>query len=123
MVEIAWPEAFKAANRTFAKALVDNPISQALGQYGTNVLVNIINEAGALPTRNFTSGQFEGHELISGETMHDQIVARDGRPKHNCHPGCVINCSQLYNDKDNKYKTSGFEYESIWAMGASYNFV
>lgn len=117
-VAIANPEEFKTANRAFAKALIDNPISQALAQYGTNVLVNIINEAGALPTRNFTTGQFEGHELISGETMHDTIVAREGKPKHNCHPGCVINCSQLYNDKDNKYKTSGFEYESIWAMGA-----
>jgi aldehyde:ferredoxin oxidoreductase len=117
-VAIAKPEEFKAANRTFSKALVDNPISQALGQYGTNVLVNIINEAGALPTRNFTSGQFAGHEEISGETMHDTIVARGGKPKHNCHAGCVINCSQIYNDKDKNYKTSGFEYESIWALGA-----
>lgn len=117
-VEIAKPEEFKAANRAFSKALVDNPISQALGQYGTNVLVNIINEAGALPTRNFTSGQFAGHEEISGETMHDTIVAREGKPKHNCHAGCVINCSQIYNDKDKNYKTSGFEYESIWALGA-----
>lgn len=117
-VEIAKPEEFKTANRAFSKALVDNPISQALGQYGTNVLVNIINEAGALPTRNFTSGQFAGHEEISGETMHDTIVAREGKPKHNCHAGCVINCSQIYNDKDKNYKTSGFEYESIWALGA-----
>jgi aldehyde:ferredoxin oxidoreductase len=117
-VDIAKPDEFMAANRTFAKALVDNPISQALGQYGTNVLVNIINEAGGLPTRNFTTGQFDGHEEISGETMHDTIVARGGKPKHNCHAGCVINCSQLYNDKDKNYKTSGFEYESIWAMGA-----
>jgi len=117
-VDIAKPEEFTAANRAFAKALVDNPISQALGQYGTNVLVNIINESGGLPTRNFTAGQFAGHEEISGETMHDTIVARGGKPKHNCHAGCVINCSQLYNDKDNKYLTSGFEYESIWAMGA-----
>ena len=117
-VAIAKPEEFKAANRAFAKALVDHPVSQALGQYGTNVLVNIINEAGGLPTRNFTTGQFEGHEEISGETMHDTIVARGGKPKHNCHAGCVINCSQIYNDKDKKYKTSGFEYESIWAMGA-----
>ncbi|MGB3211127.1 MAG: aldehyde ferredoxin oxidoreductase C-terminal domain-containing protein [Desulforhopalus sp.] len=117
-VEIAKPEEFKTANRAFAKALVDNPISQALGQYGTNVLVNIINEAGALPTRNFTTGQFDGHEEISGETMYDTIVARGGKPKHNCHPGCVINCSQIYNDKDKAYKTSGFEYESIWALGA-----
>ena len=54
-VEIAEPEAFKAANRAFAKALVDNPISKALAQYGTNVLVNIINESGGLPTRNLST--------------------------------------------------------------------
>ncbi|HID69683.1 MAG TPA: aldehyde ferredoxin oxidoreductase [Desulfobacterales bacterium] len=117
-VDIADPDAFKAANKTFAKALVDHPVSQALGTYGTNVLVNIINEAGGLPTRNFTKGQFEGHEQISGETMHDLIVERGGKPKHACHQGCVIQCSQIYNDLKGKYKTSGIEYESIWAMGA-----
>ncbi len=117
-VAIAKPDEFKEANRTFAKALVDHPVSQALGQYGTNVLVNIINEAGGLPTKNFTQGQFEGHEAISGETMHDTIQQRGGRVKHNCHAGCVIQCSQIYNDANGKKQTSGFEYESIWAMGA-----
>jgi len=117
-VPIANPEAFKVASRAFAKALVDNPISQALAQYGTNVLVNIINESGGLPTRNFTSGQFEGHEAISGETMYDTIVERGGKPKHNCHQGCVINCSQIYADIKGQYKTSGFEYETIWGLGA-----
>jgi aldehyde:ferredoxin oxidoreductase len=117
-VAIADPTAFQAANRIFTKALADNPISKALGQYGTNVLVNIINEAGGLPTKNFTQGQFEGHEAISGETMHDTIVARGGKPKHSCHVGCVIQCSQIYNDVKGAYKTSGFEYESIWALGA-----
>lgn len=117
-VEIADLDAFRAANKTFAKALVDHPVSQALATYGTNVLVNILNEAGGLPTRNFTSGQFEGHEKISGETMHDTIVERGGKPKHNCHAGCVIQCSQVYNDEEKNYQTSGFEYETIWAMGA-----
>ena len=117
-VGIADPDKFKAANRTFAKALVDHPVSQALGQYGTNVLVNIINESGGLPTKNFTQGQFEGHEAISGETMHDTIVQRGGKVKHNCHAGCVIQCSQVYNDAAGNKMTSGFEYESIWAMGA-----
>lgn len=117
-VEVADPEKFKAANRAFAKALVDHPVSQALGQYGTNVLVNIINESGGLPTKNFSSGQFEGHESISGETMHDTILQRGGKVKHNCHPGCVIQCSQVYNDEKGNKMTSGFEYESIWAMGA-----
>jgi aldehyde:ferredoxin oxidoreductase len=117
-VEIADPDAFKAANRVFIKALADNPISKALGQYGTNVLVNIINEAGGMPTRNFTAGQYDGHEAISGETMYDTIVARGGKPSHNCHPGCVIKCSQVYADAKGQYRTSGFEYETIWALGA-----
>ena len=117
-VEIADKDAFRAANKVFAKALIDHPVSQALGTYGSNVLVNIINEAGGMPTKNFTAGQFEGHEQISGETMHDIIVERGGKPKHGCHTGCVIQCSQIYNDINGKYKTSGFEYESIWAMGA-----
>ncbi len=117
-VTIAKPDEFKDANKRFSKSLVDNPISQALGTYGTNVLVNIINEAGGLPTRNFTKGQFAGHEQISGETMHDLIEERGGKVKHNCHAGCVIRCSQIYHDVKNKYKTSGFEYESIWALGA-----
>ncbi len=117
-VEIADRDAFKAANKTFAKALSSHPISQGLGQYGTNVLVNIINESGGLPTRNFTQGQFAGHEKISGETMYDIIKERGGKPKHGCHQGCIIQCSQVYNDTDGGYQTSGFEYESIWAMGA-----
>ncbi len=117
-VAVAEPEKFKEANRTFAKALLDHPITAGLGQYGTNVLVNVINEAGGLPTKNFTQGQFAGHESISGETMHDIIVERGGKPKHNCHAGCVIQCSQVYNDINGEKLTAGFEYESIWAMGA-----
>lgn len=117
-VAIANPDEFKTANRAFAKALVDNPVTQGLKTYGTNVLVNVINEAGGLPTKNFTLGQFDGHDKISGETMYDIIQERGGKPSHNCHAGCVIQCSQVYNDKDKKYKTAGFEYESIWAMGA-----
>ncbi len=117
-VALADADAFRAANKVFTNAILSHPITEGLAQYGTDVLVNIINEAGGLPTRNFTSGQFAGHEAISGETMHDTIVERGGQPKHNCHPGCVIRCSQIYNDIKNEYKTSGFEYETIWALGA-----
>jgi aldehyde:ferredoxin oxidoreductase len=118
-VEIADPEKFKTAARTFAKALLDHPVSgEGLPTYGTNVLVNILNEAGGLPTRNFSIGQFEGHDKISGETMHDTIASRGGKTKHGCHAGCIIQCSQVYNDKDGKYLTSGFEYETIWGLGA-----
>jgi aldehyde:ferredoxin oxidoreductase len=119
-VAIADPDKFKAAARIFAKAMLDHPVSgEGLPTYGTNVLVNILNEAGGLPTRNFTYGQFEAHDNISGETMHDTIVERGGSPKHGCHKGCIIQCSQVYNDKDGNYLTSGFEYETIWGMGAN----
>ncbi len=118
-VTIADPEKFKTAARAFSKALLDHPVSgEGLPTYGTNVLVNILNEAGGLPTRNFTFGTFEGHDKISGETMHDTIAARGGKVKHGCHAGCIIQCSQVYNDKDGKYVTSGFEYETIWGLGA-----
>jgi aldehyde:ferredoxin oxidoreductase len=51
--------------------------------------------------------------------MHATIVARGGTPTHGCHAGCQIQCSQVYNDKDGKYLTSGFEYETIWGLGAN----
>ena len=114
------PGTFKEHARVFAKTLMDHPVSgQALPVYGTNVLANIINEAGAYPTRNFTSGVFEGTGKISGETMHDIIVKRGGKPTHVCQPGCVIRCSNIYLDEHGAHLASGLEYESIWANGAN----
>ncbi len=118
-VPLADEEKFKQAAKTFSKALLDHPVcGGALGEFGTNVLINIVNEAGGLPTRNFRSGRFEGHELICGEKMAEIIKARGGKTRHGCHAGCVIQCSQVYPDADGNYLTSGFEYETIWAMGA-----
>jgi aldehyde:ferredoxin oxidoreductase len=119
-VTIADPEKFKAAARVFAKAMLEHPVSgEGLPTYGTNVLVNVLNEAGGLPTKNFRYGQFEGHDKISGETMHDTIDARGGKTKHGCHSGCIIQCSQEYVDDKGQYITSGFEYETIWGLGAN----
>jgi len=119
-VEIIDNEKFKKTARAFAKALLENPVSgQSLKMYGTDVLVNILNESGGLPTRNFREGQFAGAEKISGETLRETIIKRNGKPHHACHAGCVIQCSQVYNDKDGNYVTSGFEYETIWGFGAN----
>jgi aldehyde:ferredoxin oxidoreductase len=120
-VTIASPDKFKEAAKIFAKALMNHPVSgQALPAYGTDVLVNILNEAGGLPTNNFTSGRADWHEAISGETMNSNIKERggDGKVSHGCHAGCIIRCSQWYPDKQGKYITSGFEYETVWALGA-----
>ena len=119
-VEVKDPDKFKAAARAFAKAILEHPVSgEGLPTYGTNVLVNVLNEAGGLPTKNFRYGQFEGHDKISGETMRETIIQRGGKPKHGCHAGCIIQCSQVYCDKEGEYVTSGFEYETIWGIGAN----
>lgn len=110
---------FLDAAHIFNKGLLSHPVSgDALPKYGTDVLVNILNEAGGLPTKNFRMGRFDGAEKISGETMYDTIVSRNGDTTHGCHVGCIIRCSQTYNDKDGRYLTSGFEYETIWGFGA-----
>jgi len=118
---LADPEKFKAANKIFTKALQDNPISgEGLPAFGTNVLVNIINEAGGLPSLNFRYGSSDNAEAICGETMADNIKERGGSTTHGCHAGCVIQCSQTYNDEEGNYLASGFEYEMIWAFGANF---
>jgi len=117
---VADKDKFTASAKAFAGFLMDHAVSgKGLTTYGTDILVNILNEAGGLPTKNFTAGQFEAHDNISGETMYDTIVRRKGKPTHGCHPGCVIRCSQIYNDDQGKFMTSGFEYETIWALGAN----
>ena len=117
-LEHADKEAFNAAMRRFSSALTTHPVSgTGLPTYGTNILQNILNEAGGLPTRNFSSGYFEGVEPISGETQREVTLERGGDVKHGCHTGCVIQCSRYWFDKDGHYKTKGPEYETVWSFG------
>lgn len=119
-IEIYDNDKFKKAAKDFAKMLLDHPVSGGgLPKYGTAVLINILNEAGGLPTKNFATGRFDKAGMISGETVAEKIEERGGKAKHACHPGCVMQCSQIYNDKDGNYLTSGFEYETIWAFGSN----
>jgi len=122
-VTINDPEKFKTHARIFAKAMLDHPVTgQGLPTYGTDVLINILNEAGGLPTKNFRFGTVDHPEKICGETVHDTIASRpNGVTAHGCHAGCIIKCSQIYTDKDGKYITSGFEYETIWGFGCACN--
>ena len=118
-VEHADRDAFNAGVKKMAAALKEHAVTgQGLPTYGTNVLANIINEAGGYPTRNFSSGRFELVEGISGETMREITLERGGNVKHGCHTGCVIQCSRYYFDKDGHYKVKGPEYESVWSLGA-----
>lgn len=110
-------EAFKASGQVFAKAVLADEFTEELAEFGSAVLVEPINAAGAFPTRNARSGQFEDADKISGETMTDIIKSRGGKQNHKGCAQCIINCSNEYVDKQGDYVTSSLEYETIWSMG------
>ncbi len=114
------PEAFKAANKQFVEGLRKHPVTgEGLPAFGTNVLTNVINEAGAYPTYNFQTGKFKGAGDISGEAQAELETNRGGKATHGCHRGCIIRCSGIYNDKDGHYLTKQPEYETVWAHGGN----
>ncbi len=113
-------EKFKEANKNFVLGLRKHPVTgEGLPAYGTNVLTNVINEAGGYPTHNFKEGQFAGASKISGETQAELEKSRGGNPTHGCHKGCVIRCSGIFLDKAGNFLTKQPEYETVWAHGGN----
>lgn len=87
--------------------------------FGNLILVNMVNKAGGLPTRNFRYGQFEQAAQLSGEYAAAILPERGGRMGHNCSPGCVIKCSNVFHNEQGEYVTSGLEYETVCLMGSN----
>ncbi len=95
------------------KLIKASPItSKALPKFGTAVLVNVMNEFGMLPTRNFREGQFENADDISGEAIAHKYLIR----KVGCW-GCIIQCGRKTKVGDREGE--GPEYESVWSLGAN----
>ncbi|HCW51728.1 MAG TPA: aldehyde ferredoxin oxidoreductase [Clostridiales bacterium] len=114
----------KEGSRKLADALRQHDVTKpggALNSFGTAVLINILNEAGGLPTRNFSSGVFEGAHKISGEAIAETVAKRGGKGMvgHRCHDGCIIQCSNVYPRPDGDEHVSCVEYESDWSLGAN----
>jgi aldehyde:ferredoxin oxidoreductase len=126
-----FPEFLRVTNEK-KKVLADNAVTgQGLPTYGTQVLMNVINEVGALPTRNHRDVQFEGARAISAEAMREKRPT-DGKANLVTNAacfGCTIACGRVSQiDKTHfsvvnspKYwgATGGLEYENAWALGAS----
>ncbi|MGB9700368.1 MAG: aldehyde ferredoxin oxidoreductase C-terminal domain-containing protein [Thermodesulfobacteriota bacterium] len=115
---------FDQGAKKLTEALREHAITKpkgGLNTYGTAVLINIMNEAGGLPTRNFSSGRFEGAAKIAGEAIFEGNKSRLGRELYNhaCSPGCIIQCSNTWYKPDGTEHTSCVEYESDWALGAN----
>jgi aldehyde:ferredoxin oxidoreductase len=126
------PKAFMKVTYEKKKILADNAVTgQGLPTYGTQVLMNVINEVGALPTRNHQDNQFEGAKDISAEAMATPRKGDGKKPlvtNQACF-GCTIACGRIQTiDKghftvENKPQywgaSGGLEYEAAWALGAA----
>jgi aldehyde:ferredoxin oxidoreductase len=129
---LANPKEFMRVTAEKKKILAENGVTgQGLPAYGTQVLMNVINEMGALPTRNHQDVAFEGAKDISAEAMVTPR-ATDGK-KHlvtnqACF-GCTIACGRVskmdqgHFTVENKPQywgaSGGLEYEAAWALGAA----
>jgi len=113
-------ETFERGRRKLVDGLRGHDVTKpdgALATYGTNVLINILNEAGGLPHRNFSSGREDLAELVSGERKAELIKDRGGTRPHACHPGCLIRCSEVWTKENGQDPVGVLEYESVWALG------
>jgi aldehyde:ferredoxin oxidoreductase len=109
-------ESFEKATRAAMHKLRTSPItSEGLPTYGTAILVDIINESGILPTRNFQQGQFEKAEAISGESLTETVLYRN----KGCF-ACTISCGRMTRIDDPPFagRGEGPEYETVALMGA-----
>jgi aldehyde:ferredoxin oxidoreductase len=114
------------------KILAENGVTGAgLPKYGTQVLMNVINEIGALPTRNHRDVQFESAGKISAEAMYEKRPT-DGKPHLVTNAacfGCTIACGRISQIDQNHFTvvnkpeywgaSGGLEYEAAWALGAA----
>ena len=114
--------AFMEANREVARRINANPqTSQVYRQYGTAAMKDATSAMGALPTRNFSTGFFEGYEKINAEAMHRTILERggEGATSHACMVGCLVKCSNIFPDRDGKKVCSPIEYENLGLLGSN----
>ncbi len=123
-VAVADRTLFDQGRKKMTEALLTHAITKpkgGLNTYGTAVLINILNEAGGLPTRNFSGGRFEGAPKIAGEAIFEGNKQRLGKELYNhaCSPGCIIQCSNTWYKPNGKEHASCVEYESDWALGAN----
>ncbi|KKK40921.1 hypothetical protein LCGC14_0949420 [marine sediment metagenome] len=116
-VQIKNIKKFRHISKPFAMELAEQKKNFSL--YGTPNLVRANNVYGGLPTKNFRRGSFEKAMNISGEKLHELVIARNGKKGIPCSPTCVIKCSNIIVDKKGNHITSSLEYETIFANGSN----
>jgi aldehyde:ferredoxin oxidoreductase len=114
---LADPKGVASLNKMGPKELPGNPDMDGLAKFGTASVVMPQNANGTLPTRNYTEGQFENAEPISGEKMAETIL----KERDTCY-ACVVRCKRVVEIKEGAYRVNpkygGPEYETLGTFGS-----
>ena len=108
---------FRELTKPFAQYLAES--RKVFSTYGTPLLLKAVSGYGALPTKSFHMGSYDDDEKISGEKLHELILARGGKNRIACCPTCVIKCSNIIVDENGNHITSSLEYETMALNGSN----
>jgi aldehyde:ferredoxin oxidoreductase len=114
--QLADAEAVRALAKWGADNLEDSDLA-SVGLLGTADILSGQNDEGGLPTRNWSSGTFEGAEDISGQKMYDTI----NKGRDTCY-ACVVRCKRVVEVTEGSFlvdpRYGGPEYETLSTMGS-----
>ncbi len=115
-MRVADPKGLAAIQRWGAKAFPESDV-YGLGLLGTAEITLSQSKKGGLPTRNWTSGFFEGAEKIDGKTMAQTIL----KERDTCY-ACVIRCKRVVEVHNERFQVDprygGPEYETLATLGS-----
>lgn len=107
-------EGFSKAVAEWTKVLRTHPTTGVqLPAYGTAALANVTNATHTFATRNFSAGRIDNADELSGETMAETILRKNGACR-----SCPIRCAREQVEVDGKLM-KGPEFETIGLMGAN----
>ena len=111
------------AIKDYGKKLGESVAVQSLKTTGTAMVADLTNHLGALPVRNFSSGQLTGADdgplKMGGDFIRELNSGRGGETSHACMPGCLMKCSNVYVDDSGRELVSPLEYETIGLLGTN----
>jgi len=111
------------AVKQYRKLLDEAPAIKTFQEVGTAMMADYANHHGGIPVRNFTVGSAvdttKERFKLGGEYLREQNLERGGEQTHACMPGCIIQCSNVYADKDGNEVVSPVEYETIGLLGTN----
>ncbi len=109
--------------RKYTQLLGEDPAVENMSLRGTAMVADITNLTGGLPVNNFSVGRLVDTDKetmkMGGDFIREQNLERGGDTTHACMPGCMIQCSNIYADKDGNEIVSPLEYETIGLLGTN----